>query len=185
LQTKYSLSSKLSEIEQQVKELLKDNQYYVQRINSLTSSLANAVEIPDISQYTSGMRSVKPYNLLHGYKVLAADASYITFTEENWHKILSLIQPKVVKVLKEWRNQISDCDDWALLMSSFIVWSCVKSNLYKQAAFCIIWSSSHAYNGYITTENKIYIYEPQTNKKIGRLGKTKPPYDSKFIWFMG
>ena len=85
----------------------------------------------------------------------------------------------------KYESDISDCDDFALLYASIIAYSAYRTGLLKQPAFCIIWSNIHAYNGFITSDNEVFLYEPQTGDIIGRLGDDLGKmYDSKKIWFL-
>jgi len=172
----------------EIDKLNRDSKYYQDRIDTLTTALANAVHIIDISPYLTEKVTVNPYDLIKKYgtyDIICGDFEYYALSEENWKNILSTIQIQVMKVLKEYLAECRDCDDFALLMDSFVMSAFANASLDKQGAFCIIWSNSHAYNGFVTFDNKIYIYEPQNNVIIGELGKTLAPYDSRYIWFMG
>ena len=49
----------------------------------------------------------------------------------------------------------------------------------------ITWSRRHAYNAFIDSDNKVWIYEPQSGSVVGLLGETEEPYDTALIWFPG
>ena len=175
--------------EAELVKMEKDAQYYEARIATLTEALANAITLPDISPYIEPKTSCEPYQVIEPYgkyDILCADYRYYALALEKWSEILSLVQPQVKAVLKAWVEEISDCDDWALLMASFVAsaFACVQPKLGLQGAFCVIWSNSHAYNGYITTGGKVMIYEPQNGDTIGELGQTVEQYDSRYIWFL-
>jgi len=83
------------------------------------------------------------------------------------------------------------CDDFALLMAAMVAYSSYKSGFNKQLAFGIAWSMVHAYNVFITKDDKVWVYEPQTNVIIGEANEIKKGksndyiYFTREIWFMG
>lgn len=169
-------------------QLKKDVNYYRTRTNSLSTALSKAVEIPNIKPFSTERKKVEPTVLVKDFgtfNTIVADSYYYALSEEAWVLILTTIQAQVKKVLVEFKSEIKDCDDWALLMSAFVASAFAKTNLDLQGAFCITWSGSHAYNSFITSEGNWKIYEPQNNIIQGNLGETTGIYNSYYIWFMG
>jgi len=173
---------------EELKKCEKDKKYYAKRAETLAKALANSVVLPDTENFLVYVGEINPWKTIRKigqYDVVTADKTYYTLAQDSWIKILSSIQSEVEKVLPKWRTNISDCDDYALLMASFVVATFAKSYLDKQVAFAIAWSNNHAYNLFITTEGTCEIYEPQSNVIVGQLGKTTGIYKTEKIWFMG
>ena len=173
---------------EKLKQCEKDKKYYAKRVETLSKALANSVILPDIRNFVRDVREINPWKIIGRsgqYDMVTADKTYYPLPLNDWIKILSDIQTQVEKVLPKWRTDISDCDDYALVMASFVVATFAKPYLDKQVAFAIAWSNTHAYNLFITTEGTCEIYEPQSNAVVGRLGKTSGIYETKKIWFMG
>jgi len=173
---------------EKLKQCEKDKAYYAKRVKTLSKALANSVVLPDIRNFVKDVKEVNPWKIIGKsghYDMVTADKTYYPLPLNDWIKILSDIQTQVEKVLPKWRTNVSDCDDYALLMASFVVATFAKPYLDKQVAFAIAWSYNHAYNLFITTEGTLEIYEPQSNAIVGRLGKTSGIYETKKIWFMG
>ena len=173
---------------EKLKQCEKDKAYYAKRVKTLSKALANSVVLPDIRNFIKDVKEVNPWKIIGKsghYDMVTADKTYYVVPLNDWIKILSDIQTQVEKVLPKWRTDISDCDDYALVMASFVVATFAKPYLDKQVAFAIAWSNSHAYNLFITTEGTYEIYEPQSNVIVGQLGKTTGIYETKKIWFMG
>jgi len=168
-------------------QLVEDVRYYEARVESLSMTLSNAIELPDVSEYIEERFVVTPYTKVKEYgdfDIVCADIAYYAFPGDQWKRILTPIQAQVKKVLKEWQPEIADCDDFALLMNAFVVAAFANTDLDKQGAFSITWSGNHAYNSFISFESWD-VYEPQTNEVRGFLGDTQEMYDSKMIWFSG
>lgn len=156
--------------------------YYIKRIETLTAELARSLGPIDIIEESTG--EINPHHVIKGYDMVIADAKYITYTIEDWRNILHRLHRTLGNKYKYTEN-IWDCDDIALLYSAILSYSAYRVGLTKQPAFCIIWSTTHAYNGFITSDNEIFLYEPQNGNIIGKLNNNNGNmYDSKKIWFM-
>lgn len=169
----------------QNEKLLEDVAYLEARMKKLLGSNADVIIIPDISTFTTEKVILKPYGdkMLSKYDLLCADLEYYALPKDSWLTICSLIQREVSSVLKEWKQSISDCDDWALLMNSFVAIAFVEAEMDKQGAFTVAWSPKHAYNTFTDDEGTTWVYEPQSNIVKGVLGETDAPYDTKMVWF--
>ena len=173
---------------EELKKCEKDKKYYAKRAEALANALAKSVTLPEPPNPSKEMEEVNPWKFItkYGkYDILTADKYYYTLPLNTWIKILTPIQTQIEKILPKWRVDVSDCDDYALLMASFVAAVFAKPYYDKQVAFAITWSSSHAYNSFITTEGTWEIYEPQSNVIVGRLDETTGIYKTKKIWFMG
>jgi len=173
---------------EELKKCEKDKKYYAKRAETLAKALAESINLPEPPNPSKEMEEVNPWKFVakYGkYDILTADKYYYTLPLNTWIKILSPIQTQVEKILPKWRENVADCDDYALLMASFVAAVFAKPYYDKQVAFAITWSRSHAYNSFITTEGTWEIYEPQSNAIVGRLGKTTGIYKTEKIWFMG
>ena len=166
----------------------KDKAYYAKRIERLLQVLEKSVVLPDTENFVNNIKETNPWKVIKKigyYDLVTADKTYYVLPLNSWIRILSSIQSEVEKLLPKWRTDVSDCDDYALLMASFVAAAFAKPSYDKQVAFAITWSSSHAYNSFITSEGTWEIYEPQSNVIVGRLGETTGIYKTKKIWFMG
>lgn len=90
-------------------------------------------------------------------------------------------RPQVIETVKEYPEA---CDNFASLMASKLQFAAYKSGFTQQPAFGYAVSRTHAYNCFIC-DGMVHIYEPQTNRVIGELGKTPAPYDTIKVWFFG
>ena len=153
----------------------------------LDAALAKAVVVPDISDIIDedSLMTIMPYNepQYRDYELHFADWGYHVFPHDVWMQILSKVHVEIEKVLISWVTDISDCDNWSFSTADVTSLAFKKATLNKQGAFPVIWSHTHAYNGFITDTFETYIYEPQNNTVIGKLGETTEPYDSQIIWF--
>jgi len=183
--------SKISELQTRIVDLVEENQklkrdvvYWEERAKHLMDALSSAIQIPDISDLIEPRVLVKPWTEFDwkGYDFLAADSEYYAFSKENWKGILTRVFEEKEKVMGTWKPQVADCDDHALTMSSLVALTFKESGLDRQGAFFIIWSTRHAYNGFIDDTRRIWIYEPQTNEIVGVLGETTEPYNSRLLW---
>jgi len=173
---------------EELEKCIKDKEYFARRAETLSRALAKSINLPEPPDPSKEMEEVNPWKFIakYGkYDILIADKYYYTLPLNTWIKILSPIQTQVEKILPKWRVDVADCDDYALLMASFVAAVFAKPYYDKQVAFAITWSRSHAYNSFITTEGTWEIYEPQSNAIVGRLGKTTGIYKTEKIWFMG
>jgi chromosome segregation ATPase len=139
----------------QVKEVLEAE------INTLKTSLAESIQIVDIAPLIDKSQFVNYAPWVHheelranGRSLTTADLVYHSLPQEMWDSILPPIQKEVRKHLGTFKAQIADCDDFALIMQSFvaIAFARVWPKVSLQAAFLTTWSRSHAYNAYVTTQ---------------------------------
>ena len=175
-------------LKKEVEELRQDCIYFEERVKQLSSALAKSVQIPDISDLVVERKAVRPWalkELTEKYQVVVADAEYYALPKDAWEQLLDRIEPERLKLIKTWRREISDCDDWAIIMHALVTAAFIKAKLDKQGAFMIVWSNTHAYNAYMDIEENVWIYEPQSGKTVGKLGETDKPYDSRWLWFPG
>jgi len=182
-----NLNDELKKLREENEELKEDVEYYKNRVKTLLKALSEAIGIPDISGLVTTREVVRPYQLsvFKDYDMLAADPEYYAFSYDNWIVILTQIWEELKETIKGYRRAVFDCDDFALTLSALLAIAIEEVELDLQAAFTIIWSYTHAYNAFIDIDGNIWIYEPQANKVVGKLGETDKPYNSKFIWFPG
>jgi len=154
----------------------------------LEAALKKAVVVPDISEYIDkdNLQTFTPYNEPEyiDYELHYADLAYHVFPYDTWIQILSLIHVQVKKLFPIWTPNIGDCDNYAFTTADIMSLACKKLGLRYQAAIPILWSwtGGHAYNGFVT-ESDTYVYEPQNNTVIGKLGETTDSYDSELVLF--
>lgn len=157
-------------------------------IASLKADLEKAIIIPDISHYLTSRKQIEPRSVVNTYgqfDLVCADEAYYALSKRDWNAVLALVFEQVRKVLNTWVAEISDCDDWALLMAALMSSAFKKSGVERQGAFCVIWSNCHAYNGYVTNERKLYLFEPQNGQTINELNQAlADPYKTRSIWFL-
>jgi hypothetical protein len=156
-----------------------DTKYYDDRINTLTTLLSESLAVPTFPNLTN--IDIDPRPLISKYDNSVADSTYKCISLSDWKDVLNKI--KSVMDIK-YKAEISDCDDFALIFAGMLARSTIKSEYSKQLAFGIAWSRTHAYNLFIDSNKKCWIYEPQNNVIIGELGKTKEPYNTVELWFM-
>lgn len=153
-----------------------DNTFYIDRIKNLSNALIATKQTIDLED---GFK-VEPRKIVQN--IVTADLTYIAYEVAEWERILSDL---TVKGDFEYRKSIFDCDDFALVCASTIAQSAYHANLEYQPAFCIMWSRTHAYNGFITDAREVYVYEPQTNEIMGKLGDDMGEnYATTKIWIM-
>jgi hypothetical protein len=111
--------------------------------------------------------------------VVTADLVYETFPMTTWIDVLSAIHRANPL---SYTKAIMDCDDFALVFAAIVAKSAYNCGHKCQPAFCIIWSKTHAFNGFIDDQDKLHIYEPQNNNIVFRPGED---YNLDKIWFMG
>lgn len=161
----------------------------LQQIRDLTSLLSSRVELPDISNYVASPVTYEAFNEPLPIPLgIIADEYYYTFTLDQWKDILTEIQETTEDVLKRWRPNISDCDDWALVLNGFSVTAFVKAGLDKQGALLFARSRTHAYNIFIAYDDGFtpYVYEPQSNTVKGKLSEVDyEPYVTTKGWLLG
>lgn len=161
---------------------IKDIKYLNNRIETLTRSLSESITPIDIS--IKPQRIVKPYLIDVIRDCEVADLEYCSFNLDEWKIILTDIFNEL-KPKETYKSRIFDCDDFALVFSGVLTYSAFKSEFTEQPAFAIAWSNVHAFNLFIDNENKIYVYEPQSNDIMCFDDAIKDKmYDVKKVWFM-
>lgn len=164
-------------------KLEKDNDYYLSKIKILEELVSRSIEIPIMS--ITKTEEFKPYEdvKLKVLDLVCADLVYYKLPYKNWKEILTEVYERYQKV-HSYKPEVWDCDDFALLFAGLIAYTTKQSGLDKQIAFAIAWSSTHAFNIFVTSDKGIQVYEPQSNNIIGELGKIDEPYIMKMVWFM-
>ena len=176
-------------LKRQVDELDVLNQELELRVALLTNALddsfivLSADDCVDINDATK----VYPHSnlVLKQYELTVADLSYYCFPKTQWETLLSEIHPFLTNLIGPWTSNIADCDEFALIMNAFIASSFIKAGYDLQGAFFIAWSDTHAYNVFVDSLKNVWVYEPQNNRTIGRIGNTSAPYDTKKILCVG
>ena len=189
------IAAKFQECQQKYQELERkyeeDCAYYEARIKTLTEQLLRGVKLPDLKPLIkNGITEVYPRQFLYKYAYdwETADLTYLSLDMDDWKRVLTAVKKTIIGT---WTTDVFDCDDFALVMAAMVAYSSYKSGFSKQLAFGIAWSHVHAYNVFITKDEKIWVYEPQTNRIIGEANEIKKGkksnyiYFTKEIWFMG
>ena len=183
-----SLQQRIRQLEVEYAEICLENQRLETRVALLSDALVANASIPPAEGFTkiADAKRICPHNdsLLKLYQNSIADMYYYAFPKQQWINLLTPIQRMVNTLIGGWVEEISDCDDYALIMSAYIALSFIKANYTYQGAFMILWSRSHAYNGFIDSDGNIWVYEPQNDRIMGKLGETPVPYDTKKVWML-
>jgi hypothetical protein len=111
--------------------------------------------------------------------VVTADLVYETFPMTTWVDVLSAIHRTNPL---SYTKATMDYDDFALVFAAIVAKSAYNCRHKYQPAFCIIWSKTHAYNGFIDDHNVLHVYEPQNNSVVCEPGED---YRIDKTWFMG
>lgn len=159
-----------------------DTTYYEGRIKKLDSMVNKAVKIIDMKKWKA-VRKVDPRDYLMGVvkRYSQADQVYNVYDQEHWKEILTEIGNTFQAT---WTEEIFDCDDFSLLFAGLLAYSSYRAKLPVQPALAIAWSKTHAFNVFIDKNGLGWVYEPQNNTVIGRLGKTTGKYFVTELWFM-
>jgi hypothetical protein len=156
------------------------------QVESLNKWLLEAIQIPDIAAFINpdSMGSVDPYTLpkLSEYYLTVADTEYHTFTKETWQLVLDLVHKEVKEAIKTWKSEIGDCDNFSTTTQDVASLAFIHAKLLRQGAIMIAWSTTHAYNVFLDSDNVAWVYEPQTNETVGKLGETVDPYGTRLLW---
>ena len=176
----------VAQLQLEYAELFKNYTALEYRANSLAKAITNNMIVPPASEFTLDEKEYHPFQDSHlmSYISSIADATYYSFPKYQWRNLLTPIQ-KILKETLNYESNISDCDDFALIMNSYIAISFIKGNYDYQGAFLTLWSDRHAYNGYVDEDKNVWVYEPQTNRTIGKLGETDGNYATKKVWIPG
>ena len=156
------------------------------QVEALNKWLDEAIQIPDITQLINleTAKLVDPYTVesLNGYYLTVADPQYYTFPKETWQLILDLVHKEVKEMAGAWKRNIFDCDNFSNTTQDIASIAFMNAKLSYQGAIMIAWSGVHAYNIILDIDNVGWVYEPQTNEIIGKLGETTNPYDTRLLW---
>ena len=156
--------------------------YLNRRIESLTRSLSESISPVVINAKQKNI--AKPYNIANIKDCEVGDLEYYSFTLAEWKTILTDIYNEL-KPKETYTTRIFDCDDFALVFSGILAYSAFKSGFVLQPAFAIAWSNTHAFNLFVTSDNKVYLYEPQSGKIMTWNEANKiDSYKVRKIWFM-
>lgn len=178
-----------TQLKEELSKLYAVNQELELRNSLLTTALEDsfviiaANEIVDIDK----AKKIYPYShpKLNDYELIVADLKYYAFTKSDWRDLLDEIHPFLIGLIGEWTANISDCDDFALIMNAFVVSSFIKAGFDLQGAFFIAHSRTHAYNVFVDSEKHVWVYEPQTNRVKGLIDKVDDPYKTKKVLCVG
>ena len=187
LTSQLETQKKLTEMNKKNYEMLsKQALMYRIRIEHIQQALDEAIQIPVLSIHTEPEWLFDPYNLIWPCgDVLCADEEYYALPYDTWMKILPLIQAETAKARVKWVKEVGDCDNWATTMYDFMSILFLKAGLKRQGGFMVIWSNTHAFNAFMDTDGKSYIYEPQNGNVVGRLDDGSGSYMPRKIWFPG
>ena len=179
----------IDELKAKILKLSEDCAYYEERVENLTEALSKSIQIPyfEIDESELIVVKVAEEDVFKAYDdFVFADLEYYLLPKEKWLEILPQIQAQVKYALKWFQYPVSDCDDYAYVMGAFTTIAFRKAGLDRQGAFMITWQKNkHAYNAYMDTEGRVWIYEPQSGRTVGELGETEDPYDTDMIWIPG
>jgi len=183
-----ALLKRIKQLELEYAEICRENQRLESRVALLSDALVANFEVPPAEGFTKTVdaKQIYPHNnpTLKLYQTSIADMYYYAFPRTQWVNLLTTLQRIVNSMIGGWVQEISDCDDYALIMSAYVALSFIKAKYTYQGAFMILWSTTHAYNGFIDDGGNIWVYEPQNNQVVGRLGETVAPYDTKKVWML-
>ncbi len=189
---KRNYSNLLEEKQELVAALTAETLDLYQQLQDLQAVIASSMPIPDISIHLDNPILFKPFNEDIGIPLgLIGDAEYYTWTLEQWRQMLSPVQDVVREhALKNgWVTEISDCENFAVVMSGILMTSFLHSGLDKQGAFLLTRSRSHAYNVFVARDGDVftpYVYEPQSDKVVGKLDMVDwEPYVTIKGWYLG
>jgi len=177
----------LAERSQYAADCFRDKWYLSDRVSELSGILARSIQVPDIKSYVGDPVIYDPWGdpppiVDH----VVADNNYYCYPYESWVGILAPIQAEVKKTLKRWQSEVSDCDDFALVMAGLVAVAFRNVGGVKQGAFFVAWSSTHAYNVFRDASGDWWIFEPQNGAVIGKLALfTEKPYDTRKLWALG
>ena len=191
---KAELHAQLTESYTKIAKEQKNAAYWRGLVHGLEIAMKDVITIPELALDEDKLIVVKPAaeEAFRSYSdFVIADSEYYLLPYSEWIKVLDLIYNE----LKNWVDEVSvlswikyvwDCDNWSDAIKSLLCMGVLKAGFKRQLAFMITWQKGrHAYNAFMDEEKKIWIYEPQSNAVIGRLGETRDPYDTNMIWFPG
>jgi len=153
---------------------------YKKDIQFWKNRLYDSLEVPDIKNLidvdktTKDLTEIDYPHLPLGLSIV--DEYYHLYPYETWEKILALVQSETKEEVGTWRTDVSDCDDFALIMQAAMSLSFIDADAQYQGAFAWARSRGHAYNAFIDDTETIYIFEPQTGDIIGRVDEAPDPW---------
>ena len=112
------------------------------------------------------------------YKVSAHDLSYYSIEKEDWIQILKLVFPLVKKALKTGLSEVADCDNFARITKALVSIGVYNGGFQKEVALAMALSRGHAYNAFMTSDKRVWIWEPQTATLIGEISDELPALSS-------
>jgi hydrogenase maturation factor len=147
----------------------------------------SGLHIPNIKNYIKNHKVYDPWTdqQYHGFQMTIVDEEYYTYSKNTWTTILERIQEEVKDDVPRWISEISDCDNYADVMSTAVQLAFIKAKKKRQGAFGIVHSTTHAYNFFVDHQNNIWIYEPQDGSLRGLLSDDDPPYNTRKLLFIG
>ena len=158
-------------------------------IDQLEEDNLESFNWPLIEDYEETMYDVSGVSDFYDVEFVRADLKYNLFTKSDWVKILSVVHPLVKEALVRWEKDISDCDNWSSVMSAFVSIAFKKSGYLVQGAFAIAHTtidepSRHAYNLFVDTDHRVWLYEPQNNRLMGEMKDGDEVYRTGYVWFL-
>ena len=152
-----------------------NKEYCIERIESLTNELASTIET---TIFPKTETTIKPRHFWRKC-IETGDLIYLTYPTEIWMECLDKLNS--ISDM-QYRKKIFDCDNFALTYAASVSVSAYHSGLPWQPAFGICWSRTHAFNFFVTDENELIKYEPQSGTIII---SGDPDYKIVKMWIMG
>lgn len=183
---------------ERVVKLEKDVNWYRSRVEALEEILTTSIVVPDISDILETVETgeVEPYN--HPelgrvvnqkmvYDLEVGDLKYMTLSLATWTAIIDVLRPIVEEIHGRPQFPVDDCDNWSASMSWIAQQAFMRAGADLQGALFIAWGYKHSYNGFIDTEDKVWIFDPMLDDyMVGELGQPLGRmYETKDIWFQG
>ena len=167
-----------------LKKILAKTENYTKLYKGLWES---GLHIPNITNYIQNHNIYDPWadQQYQGYQMTIVDEKYYTYPKNIWITILERIQEEVKDNVPRWIREISDCDNYADVMSTAVQLAFITAKKKQQGAFGVAHSTTHAYNFFVDDQNDVWIYEPQDGSIRGRLGETDPPHNTLKLLFIG
>jgi len=152
----------------------------------LREALDASIQIPDIGCVLGTPILYDPWIAeLPAGDVKIADEEYYAYQYDEWVAALGLVQPVVREVRRRWIREISDCDNWATTMYDFMSIAFQRAGLDRQGALLVAWSSTHAYNIVVDSDEEMWVYEPQNGRFVSLVEDAPEEYRPRALWFPG
>jgi len=120
------------------------------------------------------------------YARVLNDTDYYAYPLAKWRdEILPQLHRAVKDNAPKWISNVSDCDNFADIMHTAVQLVFIAAGKKRQGAFGKCYSSTHAYNFFVTSTGEAYIYEPQNGEIKGKLGETGAPWDTTRLYMTG